>query len=69
MSKYVSLQQEVLLCLHLSVWTELTQPFLSGQLGHSLGQAVVAESVHSQCFPQFQVSYRAQILCHGVLSV
>ena len=48
----VTVQQEVLLCLHLSVWTEPTQPVLSGQPGLPVsarlyGPAVVTESVHS----------------------
>ena len=48
----VTVQQEVLLCLHLSVWIEPTQPVLSGQPGllvstQLYGQAVVTESLHS----------------------
>ncbi len=64
--------QEVFFCFHVSPWTELTQPVLSGQPGLSVsaclyGQVVVTESVHGLSLSQFFISHGAQIFC--VLSV
>ena len=35
-----TVQQEVLLCLHLSMWTELTEALVSGQPGLSVAAAL-----------------------------
>lgn len=64
----------MLLCLHLSLRTELTQPVFSRQPGLPVsaslyGQAVITESVHSHCLSEFVICHSGQIVCHCVLSV
>ena len=69
-----TLKQEVLLCLHLSLWTELTQPVFSRQPGLSVAagfhsQTVSTQPVPDQSLSESVVTYGAQVFSYCVLSV
>ena len=66
--------EEVQLCFDLSQNAVGAESLLTGEPGLSAparlyGQSVLAESVHRQCFPEFDISHCAQVVCHGVLSI
>ena len=61
------------LCLYFLFVTVGAQPLFSGQPGLPVapglyGQAVLAESVLCQCFPEFIIFHCGEIICHSVLS-
>ena len=66
--------QDVQFCLYLVVCAVRAQSVFSWEPGLSVaslldGQAVFAESVSGQGFPQFCVGHSGQVFCHSVVSV